>query len=55
MSLSSFILANIEPIVQEWESFARTLKTPGRELDSEALRDHAAIMLRTIAADLITR
>lgn len=55
MNLSSFILENIEPIVQEWESFARTLETPGKELDSEALRDHAAIMLRTIAADLITK
>ncbi|WP_149086897.1 sensor histidine kinase [Pseudomonas prosekii] len=55
MNLSGFILENIEPIVQEWESFARTLKTPGKELDSEALRDHAAIMLRTIAADLKTR
>ncbi|KPZ08661.1 sensor histidine kinase [Pseudomonas syringae group genomosp. 3] len=54
MKLSGFILDNIEPIVQEWESFARTLEVPGKLLDSEALRDHAEIMLREFAADLLT-
>lgn len=54
MSLSSFILDNIESIVLEWENFARTLDTPGGTLDAEALRDHAESMLRTIAADLLT-
>ncbi|MDF5775260.1 sensor histidine kinase [Pseudomonas syringae] len=54
MTISSFILDNIEPIVHEWESFARTLETPGEALDALALRDHAEIMLRKIAADLLT-
>ena len=54
MRLSGFILENIEPIVQEWENFARTMVTPGKPLDTKALRDHAELMLRTIAADLRT-
>lgn len=54
MNLSSFILKNIEPIVQEWETFARTLHTPGKALESDALRDHAELMLRRIAVDLQT-
>lgn len=54
MRLSEFILENIEPIVQEWENFARTMDTPGKPLDTAALRDHAELMLRTIAADLRT-
>lgn len=54
MRLSGFILENIEAIVQEWENFARTMDTPGKPLDTEALRDHAELMLRTIAADLQT-
>lgn len=53
MSLSSFILDNIEPIVQEWENFARTIDTPGSGLDPESLRDHAEMMLRKIAEDLL--
>jgi signal transduction histidine kinase len=54
MRLSVFILQNIEPIVQEWEDFARTVCTPGEPMDTVALRDHAEAMLRTIAADLRT-
>ncbi len=54
MRLSAFILANIEPIVQEWENFARTLSTAASPLDAENLRDHAELMLRTIATDLDT-
>ena len=54
MRLSSFIVDNIEAIVQEWEDFARTIATPGEALDTKALRDHAEPMLRAIAADLRT-
>lgn len=54
MRLSRFILEHLESIVQEWENFARTMDTPGKPLDSEALRDHAELMLRAIAADLDT-
>lgn len=54
MRLSDFILNNIEPILQEWEDFARTLETPGKPLDTDALRDHAELMLQTFATDLRT-
>lgn len=54
MRLSSFIDENIEPILQSWEDFARTIITPGKPLDSEALRDHAAHMLRAVVKDLRT-
>ncbi len=55
MRLPDFILENLEPILQAWEDFARTLDTPGEELDSVALRDHAEQMLRAIVSDLRTK
>lgn len=55
MRLSDFILENLEPILQAWEDFARTIETPGADLDSEALRDHAEQMLRAIVSDLRTK
>ncbi|MBV4484525.1 sensor histidine kinase [Pseudomonas sp. SWRI153] len=55
MRLSDFILENLEPILQAWEDFARTIETPGAELDSTALRDHAEQMLQAIVLDLRTR
>lgn len=55
MRLSDFILQNVEPILQEWEDFARTLEISGKPLDREALRDHAGLMLQTVAADLKTQ
>jgi signal transduction histidine kinase len=54
MRLSSFLLKHIEPILQEWENFARTILTDGKPLDSDGLRDHAELMLRAIAEDLRT-
>ena len=55
MRLSDFILKNIEPILQKWEDFARTLETPGTPLNREDLRDHAHLMLLAIADDLRTQ
>ncbi|AZF05734.1 sensor histidine kinase [Pseudomonas sp. R5-89-07] len=55
MRLADFILENLEPILQAWEDFARTLDTPGEELDSVGLRDHAEQMLRAIVTDLRTK
>jgi signal transduction histidine kinase len=49
--LSMFIRGNIEPILAEWEAFARTLPR-GETMDITALRDHAGDMLRVIADDL---
>jgi hypothetical protein len=48
MRLPDFILANMEPILIEWETFARSI-APGSKMDDLALRDHAdAILLATV-------
>jgi signal transduction histidine kinase len=49
--LSRFIRDNAEPILAEWETFARSLPGGGA-MDVAALRDHAKEMLLAIAADL---
>jgi signal transduction histidine kinase len=49
--LSTFIRENVEPILAEWEAFARTMPH-GEAMDIAALRDHASDMLRVIADDL---
>jgi signal transduction histidine kinase len=54
MRLADFILANREPILAEWEAFARTCVPAGGPMDVAALRDHADAMLTVIAADLAT-
>jgi signal transduction histidine kinase len=54
MRLPDFVQENLEPILQAWEDFARTIVTPGADLDRDALRDHAEQMLRAIIADLKT-
>ena len=50
-SLSAFIVQNEEKILEHWERFARSIPS-ARHLNAIVLRDHAAGMLRTIAADL---
>lgn len=54
MRLADFIEHNIEPILQAWEDFARTITPASIGMDSVALRDHAEQMLRAIAIDLRT-
>ncbi|HEX2837517.1 MAG TPA: sensor histidine kinase [Phycisphaerales bacterium] len=54
MRLSGFIIANMENILQEWENFARSLGATTNGMDAEALRDHAELILRAIAADIET-
>ena len=49
--LSAFIRQNIDPILDEWETFARSLPQ-GEAMDVGALRDHAKDMLAVIASDL---
>ncbi|PWF55333.1 sensor domain-containing diguanylate cyclase [Massilia glaciei] len=51
LSLAAFIDGNEEAIFKRWERFARGIPA-ARHLDHSALRDHAAGMLATIAADL---
>jgi signal transduction histidine kinase len=52
--LSDFILENMEPILQAWEDFARSIEPPALTMDDTELRDHAKLMLGAIAADLKT-
>ena len=54
MRLADFILANREPILVEWEAFARTCTPAAGTMDVAALRDHASEMLTVIAEDLCT-
>jgi signal transduction histidine kinase len=52
MTLSEFIIRNMEPILGEWEKFARSI--PAAEgMDTKALRDHAEKMLKAFARDLV--
>jgi hypothetical protein len=50
--LPDFIRDNMEPILQEWEDFARTIESPALTMDDEELRDHARLMLLAFSADL---
>ncbi|HEX5580013.1 MAG TPA: sensor histidine kinase, partial [Gemmatimonadaceae bacterium] len=52
MRLADFILANREPILAEWEAFARSCAPASATMDVTALRDHARDMLEVIAQDL---
>lgn len=54
MRLADFIIANSEEILADWESFARTLLPAASGLDAEALRDHAAQILKAVTLDLRT-
>lgn len=54
MRLADFIRAEIEPILQDWEAFARTL-LPARFMDKVGLRDHARGMLLEIAGHIESR
>jgi signal transduction histidine kinase len=51
MHLANFILTNLEPILVEWEAFAKSLPA-GVSMTPRALRNDAERMLRFIAADL---
>ncbi|MFJ3366552.1 sensor histidine kinase [Pseudomonas sp. NPDC086251] len=54
MRLSDFIFKNLEPILQAWEEFARTVETPMPAMDPPGLRNHAEYILRTVALDMCT-
>ncbi|HEY2094257.1 MAG TPA: hypothetical protein VGJ81_20505 [Thermoanaerobaculia bacterium] len=52
MRLAEFMVANVEPILVEWERFARSL-SPGTDMDIVALRDHAEDILQAAARDML--
>src|SRR5476651_1357124 len=54
MRLAEFIIGNIEPILMEWETFARSL-LPGANMTIIALRDDAGSILRATARDMQNR
>ncbi len=51
MRLADFILGNVEPILMEWDAFARSL-APGGTMTKLALRDDAEGMLLATARDM---
>jgi len=51
MRLADFILSNVEPILGEWEIFARSIGA-GENLGQLALRDHAGQILQATARDM---
>jgi signal transduction histidine kinase len=52
MRLPEFILQNMEAIVAEWESFARSLYPASAQMTPLALRDHARQILTAVVVDL---
>jgi signal transduction histidine kinase len=52
LPLSGFIDQNMDEIVAEWETFARTLLPAAAAMTSLALRDHAKPILQAIAQDI---
>ena len=52
MSLSEFLVENMEDILAEFENFARSHTHPGPGMDMAALRDHTAGILTAVALDL---
>jgi diguanylate cyclase (GGDEF)-like protein/PAS domain S-box-containing protein len=52
MQLAKFICENLDPIMREWEKFAKTVIPGGQDIDPALLRDDVKKMLLTIAADL---
>ena len=52
MTLSEFIIRNMELILSEWEKFARTIPA-AQGMDTKELRDHAEKMLKAFARDLV--
>ncbi len=51
MTLAQFIREHIDPILEEWICFARSIPSASK-FDRDVLRDHAAGILSAIAADL---
>lgn len=49
--LADFILANVEPILADWVTFARSTMAGGK-MNAIALRDHAEDILRATAKDM---
>ena len=53
-TFSQFITQHIDVVVDDFEAFARTSGPGAQNLPSEALCDHAKLILRAVAADMET-
>lgn len=53
MRLADFISENVEPILSEWEHFARSIWPEGKAIPL-LLRDHAEAILQAAAKDMAT-
>jgi signal transduction histidine kinase len=54
MRITEFIAANVEPILVEWEKFARGVWPEGTPVEPDELRDSAAEILRAVVAEMAT-
>jgi signal transduction histidine kinase len=54
MRLSAFIEENLDEIIAEWETFARTLSPAADTMSAVALRNHSREILLAIARDMRT-
>jgi signal transduction histidine kinase len=54
MQMSEFITTNMDPILREWDMFARSASPAAKGVSAARLRDHAREMLLEIAADMQT-
>jgi hypothetical protein len=52
MTLSRFIIENMEAIVTEWQAFATTMEPAASTMSALSLRDHAKPILLAIAKDM---
>jgi signal transduction histidine kinase len=52
MRLSAFLAANLEPVLAEWETFARSTIPATGTMTTLAIRDHAREILLAIVADM---
>lgn len=52
MRLAQFIVEHLDSILTNWDAFARRNEPAASAMDDRALRNHAASMLRAIAADM---
>ena len=54
MTLSDFILAEMDTIVAEWQAFAAAQLPAAAQMGPTALRDHAEQILQAVAKDILT-
>jgi signal transduction histidine kinase len=54
MQMSEFITTNMDPILREWDTFARCVSPVAKGVSAARLRDHSREMLQEIAADMQT-